>query len=108
VPGLSDGTRVVATPGRHFESSRLFAFGTGESSAVFLSSGDLGLALDRQVDVAAPIDDPATRTRLLATLDALVQFAAWEMDADGGWHRKGPGADDVLRTLAARSAGSER
>jgi hypothetical protein len=51
--------------------------------------------------VAAPIDDPAHRSRLLATLDALVEFAAWEMDADGGWHRTGPGADDVLRRLAA-------
>ena len=104
VPGLSEGIRVVATPGRHFESSRLFSFGAGESSAVFLSSGDLGLALDRQVDVAAPIDDPMTRRRLQATLDALVQFAAWEMDADGGWHRQGPGADDVLQALCARAA----
>ena len=104
VPGLSDGIRVVATPGRHFESSRLFAFGTGDSSAVFLSSGDLGVTLVRQVDVAAPVDDPAHRSRLQATLDALVRFAAWEMDADGGWHHTGPGADDVLRTLCARAA----
>jgi polyphosphate kinase len=108
VPGLSDGIRVVATPGRHFETSRLFAFGSGESSAVFLSSGDLGLAFDRQVDVAAPVDDPAHRARLQATLDALLRFAAWEMDADGGWHRQGPGADDVLRTLAATEAARQQ
>jgi polyphosphate kinase len=101
VPGLSEGIRVVATLGRHFETSRLFGFGTGESSAVFLSSGDLDLALDRQVDVAAPVDDPANRARLRATLDALVRFAAWEMDADGGWHRQGPGAEDMLRMLCA-------
>jgi polyphosphate kinase len=104
VPGLSDGIRVVSTPGRHFETSRLFAFGSGESSAVFLSSGDLSSALDRQVDVAAPVDDPAHRARLQATLDALVRFAAWEMDAYGRWHRQGPGAEDVLRTLAASGA----
>lgn len=104
MPGLSDGIRVLSTPGRHFETSRLFAFGSGETSAVFLSSGDLGLALDRQVDVAAPVDDPTHRARLQATLDALVRFAAWEMDADGGWHRTGPGADDALRTLAATGA----
>lgn len=104
VPGLSDGIRVVATPGRHFETSRLFAFGSGESSMVFLSSGDLASTLGRQVDVAAPVDDPTNRSRVQATLDALVQFAAWEMDADGGWHRRGPGADDALRSLAARGA----
>ena len=104
VPGLSEGIRVLSTLGRHFETSRLFAFGSGESSAVFLSSGDLGLALDRQVDVAVPVVDPMHRARLQATLDALVRFAAWEMDADGGWHRQGAGADDVLRTLCARAA----
>jgi polyphosphate kinase len=100
LPGLSDGIRVLATVGRHFETSRVFAFGSGEASSVFISSGDLGLALDRQVDVAAPVDDPGHRARLQATLDALVRFPAWEMDADGVWHRHGRGAEDVLRQLA--------
>ena len=107
VAGLSEGVRVVATVGRHFETSRLFAFGSGESSSVFLSSGDLGLALDRQLDVAAPVDNPVHRARLQATLDALLRFPAWEMDADGAWHRRGPGAEDALRQLAA-SAGIRR
>jgi polyphosphate kinase len=107
VPGLSEGIRVVATVGRHFETSRLFVFGSGESSSVFLSSGDLGLAGDRQVDVAAPVDDPVNRARLQATLDALLRFPAWEMDPDGVWHRQGPGAEDALRQLAA-SAGIRR
>lgn len=105
--GLSDGIRVVATVGRHFETSRVFAFGSGEESSVFLSSGDLGLAHDRQVDVAAPIDDPAHRARVQATMDALLRYPAWEMDADGGWHQQGPGAEDALRRLAA-SAGMSR
>jgi polyphosphate kinase len=100
--GLSEGIRVVATVGRHFETSRLFVFGSGESSSVFLASGDLALAnLDRQVDVAAPVDDPVHRARLQATLDALVRFPAWEMDADGAWHRQSRGAEDALRQLAA-------
>jgi polyphosphate kinase len=107
VPGLSEGIRVVAPLGRHFESSRVFSFGTGESAAVFLSSGDLALShLDRQVDVAAPVDEPVHRTRLQKTLDFLLQLPAWEMDADGHWHHRGPGAEDALRRLAA-SAGTE-
>ncbi|HYH49090.1 MAG TPA: polyphosphate kinase [Acidimicrobiia bacterium] len=104
VPRLSERIRVVATLGRHFETSRLFAFGTGESGAVFLSSGDLSLALGRQVDVAVPVDDPGHRARLQSTLDTLVRFAAWEMDADGGWHRAGLGAEDALRELCAGAA----
>jgi polyphosphate kinase len=107
-PGLSDGIRVVAPVGRHFETSRLFAFGSGEASSWFLSSGDLALAnLDRQVDVAVPVADAAHRARLEATLDVLLRFPAWEMDADGAWHHRGPGAEDALRQLAA-SAGKPR
>jgi polyphosphate kinase len=105
--GLSDGIRVVTTVGRHFETSRVFAFGSGEESSVFLSSGDLGLALDRQVDVAAPVDDPVHRARLQAMMDALLRYPAWEMDADGVWHQQGPGAEDALRRLAA-SGGMSR
>ena len=105
--GLSDGIRVVATVGRHFETSRVFAFGSGERSSVFLSSGDLGLALDRQVDVAAPVEDPIHRARLQATMDALLRYPAWEMDAGGAWHRQGPGAEDALRQLAASAGMSQ-
>jgi polyphosphate kinase len=107
VPGLSDGIRVVTTVGRHFETSRLFIFGAGDAASVFLSSGDLGLALDQQVDVAAPVDDPVHRARLEATIEVLLRYPAWEMDANGAWHRQGPGAEDALRQLAA-SAGADR
>ena len=101
VAGLSEEIRVVTDVGRHFETSRLFLFGSGESPSIFLASGDLALANQRQVDVAAPLDDPVLRARVQATLDALVRFPAWEMDADGVWHRQGRGAEDALRQLAA-------
>lgn len=107
VPGLSESIRVVATVGRHFETSRVFAFGSGQEGSVFISSGDLGLALDRQVDVAAPVDDPVHRARLQTTIDVLLRFSAWEMDSEGAWHRQGGGAEDALRQLAA-SAGISR
>ena len=102
MPGLSDGIRVVAPAGRHFETSRLFAFGSGEASSWFLSSGDLSLAgLDRQVDVAVPVTDPAHRARLEATIDTLLRCPAWEMDGDGAWHHRRPGAERALHRLAA-------
>jgi polyphosphate kinase len=108
VHGLSDGIRVVATAGRHFESSRLFAFGPDGTSDWYLCSGDLALArLDGQIDVAVAVRDAAHRSRLEATMHALLRFPAWEMDADGGWHRRGPGAEDELRRLAS-PAGTAR
>jgi polyphosphate kinase len=101
VPALSDGIRVVATAAQHFETSRLFAFGPGQTGDWFLSSGDLALArLDRQIDVAVPVVDIDHRARLEATLSAHLRLPAWEMDADGTWHRRGPGLDEALRRLA--------
>src|SRR5581483_8267240 len=102
VPGLSEGIRVVAPLGRHFETSRLFGFGVGGTSSWYLSSGDLALAhLDRQVDVAVPIDDPVHRARLESIIDVLCRFPAWERDGEGTWHRCGSGAEDALEALAA-------
>ena len=109
VPGLSDGIRVVAPVGRQFETSRLFAFGNGENSSWFLSSGDLSLAgLDRQVDVAVPVTHAAHRARLEATIDALLRCPAWEMDSDGAWHRQGPGAEKDLYRLAGSGGNALR
>ena len=102
VPGLSDGIRVVATADRHFETSRLFAFGRDGTSDWFLSSGDLALArLGRQIDVAVAVVNAAHRARLEATMEVLLRLPAWEMDADGVWHRHGPGAEDALSRLAS-------
>ena len=108
VPRLSDGIRVVAPLGRHFETSRLFVFGTGESASYYLSSGDLAVNhLDRQIDVAVPIRAPAHRARIETTLDVLLRLPAWEMDSDGRWQRFGPGAEEALRHLARTAAGQE-
>jgi polyphosphate kinase len=101
VPGRSAGIRVGAPLGRHFETSRVFGFGAGETSSWYLSSGDLALAhLDRQVDVAVPVEGPAHRARLEAMVDVLVRLPAWEMDGDGRWRRCGPGGEDALQRLA--------
>ena len=73
------GARVdlVVTGGRDVETSRVFAFGSGEASSVYLSSGDLLLAdLDRYVDVAAPVDDPVHRLRLWAMVESRLRFTA--------------------------------
>jgi polyphosphate kinase len=107
VPGLSDGIRVVATAGRHFETSRMFAFGPHGTSDWFLCSGDVAPGgFDRQIDVAVAVVD-GHRARLEATWDAFMRLPASEMDADGVWHRRGPGAEDELRRLAS-PAGTAR
>lgn len=107
VPGLSEHVRVVAGAGLWPETSRLFAFGSGEGRAWYLSSADLAPRhLDRQVDVAVPVEDPRLRARLEATFDVLLARPAFELGPDGAWRRRrGPRPEERLRALAAGSAG---
>ena len=51
--------------------------------------------------LSVPVEDPAHRARLEATMEVLLGLPAWEMDADGDWHRLGPGAEDALHQVAA-------
>jgi polyphosphate kinase len=106
VTGLSSTIRVVAPAGWYRESSKIFSFGTGDKTAMYLSSADLAVRnLDRQVDVAVPITDPVLRRRLEATLDAHLQLPGWELGPDGTWRRvidlQLRGVEDRLAALAA-------
>ncbi|MGH9042867.1 MAG: polyphosphate kinase [Acidimicrobiia bacterium] len=105
VRDLSSGIRVVAPAGWNRESSKIFSFG-GEGGTVYLSSADLAVRnLDRQVDVAVPISDPAIRHRLESTLEAHLDMPGWELGPDGTWRQAGVsewrGIEARLAALAA-------
>jgi polyphosphate kinase len=90
VPGLSENIRVRSVLGRFLEHSRVFAFGGGGESEVWLGSADLmHRNLDRRIEVVVRVSDPAHRsalTRLLAT-GAADTTASWHLGPDGGWTR---------------------
>ncbi|MGH9000776.1 MAG: RNA degradosome polyphosphate kinase [Acidimicrobiia bacterium] len=107
VAGLSEGIRVVAPSGKLPEGSRCFAFGSGQDRRWYLTSADLAARnLDRQVDVAVPVDDAVCADRLGELFDAAVAHAAWELGPDGSWRRRGPGAETALAALAERATPS--
>ena len=91
VPGLSETIRVRSIVGRFLEHSRIYRFGEPELGArYYISSADLmPRNLDRRVEVAVPVDDPALRQRLDEIIE--VTFAddvlSWELDADGSWSK---------------------
>ncbi len=108
VAELSPTIRVVAPAGWYRESSKIFSFGSGDGVTVYLSSADLAVRhLDRQVDVAVPISDPAIRRRLEATLDVHIQLPGWELGPDGAWRRASVSTtqQEVESRLAALAAG---
>ncbi|MGH9001735.1 MAG: polyphosphate kinase [Acidimicrobiia bacterium] len=107
VAGLSSGIRVVAPAGWYRESSKIFIFGDGAGATVYLSSADLAVRnLDRQVDVAVPVTDPAISRRLAATLDVHREMPGWVLGPDGAWRRTSPSSvQEVERRLADLASG---
>jgi polyphosphate kinase len=66
VAGISDRIRVTSVVDRFLEHSRVFAFGVGDKAEVYISSADwMPRNFHRRIEVMAPVEDVALRTRLL-------------------------------------------
>jgi polyphosphate kinase len=98
VPGLSDNIRVRSLIGRFLEHSRLYRFGAEPETAEYLiGSADLmPRNLDHRVEALTPVTDARLRARLaeVLELDLTDDVLAWELAADGSWH-KIPTTNDV-------------
>ena len=72
--------------GRLLEHSRIYAFGVGDETTVFLSSADLMTRnLDKRVEIAWPVNDPALRARVLDYFTTMLSDTAKlrELQSDG-------------------------
>jgi polyphosphate kinase len=90
VPGMSDRIHVRSIVGRFLEHSRIFSFGRGEESQVYLGSSDLmPRNLDRRVEVVVPVTDSLLRAKLHGFLEMCLadDMLAWELHPDGSWRR---------------------
>lgn len=120
VPGLSDNIRVRSLVGRWLEHSRVYYFGAGSPQshtngrvaarrgdgwhlpAVLPSGGEyyLGSAdmmernLDRRVEAVVQVEPPELQARLreLLEIELVDDALAWELAADGTWHKVAPTA----------------
>ena len=116
VPGLSETIRVRSVVGRFLEHSRIYRFGDPAREArYYISSADLmPRNLDRRVEAAVPVDDPALRARLDEIIE--VTFAddvlSWELHADGSWSKvrteRGVDVQETMMTLATARARERR
>jgi polyphosphate kinase len=100
VPGLSDNIRVRSILGRFLEHSRIYSFGTGDATEVWIGSADMmHRNLDRRVELVVRVADPAHVRRLTRLLELGMDdgTSSWWLDGDGGWTRK-PG-EDLQETL---------
>ncbi|MBM4778853.1 MAG: polyphosphate kinase 1 [Archangiaceae bacterium] len=89
VPGVSERIRVISVVDRFLEHARVFAFGTGTATDVFISSADwMPRNFHRRVEVMAPVEDAALRLRLLDEVIGLGlkdNVKARQLQADGSY-----------------------
>ncbi len=103
VPGLSDNIRVRSVLGRFLEHSRVYAFRGEDDPVVFIGSADLmHRNLDRRIEALISIPAGNQVEHLLENIDLAMaaDVSAWELDAEGEWHRSTVGPDgERLRDL---------
>ncbi len=94
VPDWSENIRVFSLVGRFLEHSRIYQFGQGEGTEIYLGSADLmERNLDRRVEVVFPVEDAAWAAEIRdEIMGAYLRDTvnAWELDADGTYRRRLP------------------
>jgi polyphosphate kinase len=92
IPGLSDNIRVRSVVGHFLEHSRIFYFLNDGKEDVYLSSADwMDRNFFRRIEVCVPVLDRKVKQRIIK--EGLRPYLtdnsqAWEMDADGSYHRR--------------------
>ena len=100
VPKVSETIEVRAIVDRFLEHGRVFHFANGGKDEVYIASADwMPRNFHRRVEVMAPIDDPALRTRLIEVLAIQTSdnVKSWILQSDGTYVRaqQKPGAPVV-------------
>ena len=99
IAGVSDNIRVRSVVGRFLEHHRVWWFGNDGNPELYCSSADwLERNLLRRVETAFPILDPQLAERVHH--EGLMNYLAdnqnaWQMGADGHYHRCTPGPDEA-------------
>ena len=115
VPGLSETITVRSIVGEFLEHSRIFAFGdptAPELVRVFIGSADLmERNLDRRIEAAAPIGDPALIQKVLHILELVFHddTNTWLLGPDQRWRRlMGTGEHSLHETLRQEALEASR
>jgi polyphosphate kinase len=96
VPGLSENIRVISIVGRFLEHARIYYFRNGGAEEYFIGSADcMTRNLEARVETVVPVEDPDCQRALREILDTQLndQRSAWDMQPDGSYVQRQPGAD---------------
>lgn len=92
LPGVSDNIRVISIIGRFLEHSRVYFFQNSDPQIYCASADLMERNLLHRVEVAFPIYHMKQIKRIRAELDLCLSdnTQAWELDAQGNYHRLTP------------------
>lgn len=115
VKGYTDNIRIVSIVGRFLEHSRIYIFGRGDDSKVFIASADfMTRNTIRRVEVATPIFDEEIKARILDMFH--LQFSddekGKEQDASGSYndrklHKESVNSQEILYENAYNAVGDK-
>ena len=100
LPGVSENIRVISILGRFLEHSRAYLFDNAGDEEVWIASADwMPRNLDRRVEAAVPIRDPAHRIEIRRLLELMLDDnrQAWDMQPDGRYIQRHPAEGEVER-----------
>jgi polyphosphate kinase len=99
IAGISDNIKVMSIVGRFLEHSRIFYFANAGEEEIYFGSADwMPRNFDRRVEVITPIQDRQLHPRVIALLEMLLtdNRQAWDLDAEGAYTQRKPGAGPVI------------
>lgn len=109
VEGKTTRLRVRSIIGRFLEHSRVYYFENGGDPKVYISSADwMSRNLDRRVEVAAPVLDPALKARVVdegLAIGLSDNCQAWQLEQSGAYRLLRPARQkpaSAQQTLASR------
>jgi polyphosphate kinase len=99
VPGVSENIRVRSIIGRFLEHSRIYVFENGGEREVHIASADwMGRNLDRRVELATPVLDPAMAETIDGHILAVLladNVRSRELLENGSYKRLTPGPGEM-------------
>lgn len=98
IPGKTENLRVISIVGRYLEHPRVFAFGSGADTKIYIGSADMMTRnTEKRVEVACPVYDEEIRKYLIHCLRVMLadNLKAREMMPDGTYRKKAGGGRPV-------------
>ena len=91
IEGYTDNITITSIVGRFLEHSRIYIFGKGNDTKIYISSADfMTRNTIRRVEVAAPVYDEEIKERLLRMFNTMLSdnVKVRVMASDGNYYRK--------------------